>query len=62
VGIKTNGFWLQSLSKYYQNGLPTDNLLNFEARLQAATPALLTGVANKYLSSKNILHAMLMPE
>ncbi|MBK8143943.1 MAG: insulinase family protein [Bacteroidetes bacterium] len=62
VGIKTNGFWLQSLSKYFQNGLPTENLLNLEARLQAATPALLTGIANKYLSSKNILHAMMMPE
>lgn len=62
VGIKTNGFWLQSLSKYFQNGLPTENLLNLEARLQELTPALLTGIANKYLSSKNILHAMMMPE
>lgn len=62
VGVKTNGFWLASLSKYQQFGLPTENILNLETRLKAATPALLTAAANKYLQTKNVLHALLMPE
>ncbi len=61
VGIKTNGFWLGSLSKYQQFGLPTENILNYESRLKAVTPAMLTETANKYLNSKNILHALMMP-
>lgn len=52
VGIKTNGFWLGSLSKYQQFGLPTENILNYESRLKAVTPAMLTETANKYLNSK----------
>lgn len=62
VGVKTNGFWVATLTKYEQNDIPTENITNFEARLGKATPAMLTDAANKYLSSKNILHAMLMPE
>ena len=62
VGIKTNSFWLGSLSKYQQFGLPSENLLNFETRVKSVTPAMLTATANKYLSSKNVLHAMLMPD
>ncbi len=62
VGVKTNGFWIGSLSRYQQYGLPTENLLNFESRLHAVTPGMLTAIANKYLNSKNILHALMMPE
>lgn len=62
VGIKTNGFWLGSLSKYQQFGLPTQNIMNFESRLKAVTPAMLTATAKKYLNTGNVLHAMLMPE
>jgi zinc protease len=62
VGIKTNGFWVGSLSKYQQHSLPTANIMNFETRLAEVTPATLTAAANKYLSAKNVMHAMLMPE
>ena len=61
VGVKTNSFWLGSLSKYQQFGLPTANINNLEARVKAVTPAMLTDMANKYLSSENVLHALLMP-
>lgn len=61
VGIKTNNYWLASLSKYQQFGLPTENLNNFESRLKAVSPESLTATANKYLSSKNVLHALMMP-
>ncbi len=61
VGVKTNSFWLASLSKYQQFGLPTENINNVESRLKSITPAMLTEVANKYLSSKNVLHALKMP-
>ena len=62
VGVKTNNFWLASLSKYQQFGLSTANITNFETRVKAITPATLTTVANKYLNSKNVLHALMMPE
>ncbi len=61
VGVKTNSFWLASLSKYQQFGLPTENINNVESRLKSITPAMLTDVANKYLSSTNVLHALKMP-
>jgi zinc protease len=61
VGIKTNGFWLGSMSKYNQYGLPTENINNVEARVKAVTPAMLTEAAKKYLSSSDVLHALMMP-
>jgi zinc protease len=62
VGVKTNGFWLGTLSKYQQNGIPTENILNFETRIGKITPAVLEATANKYLNLKNIVHSTLMPE
>ena len=62
VAVKTNGFWLGSMSKYQQYDLPSANILNVDTRIKAVTPAMLTATANKYLSSKNVLHAMMMPE
>jgi len=62
VAVKTNNFWMSSLSKYQQYGLPTSNILNVESRIKAVAPATLTEAANKYLNAKNILHALLMPQ
>ncbi|MGC4058920.1 MAG: hypothetical protein QM743_12495 [Chitinophagaceae bacterium] len=62
VGIKTNNYWLSILSKYQQYGLPTENIMNFEARVKAVTPGDLTATANKYLTGGNTLHAMMLPE
>lgn len=61
VGVKTNGFWLSTISKYQQYALPTENVNNYEARVSAVTPDMLTQMANKYLSGTNILHALMMP-
>lgn len=61
VGVQTNGFWLGSLSKYYQYNLPSENILNFESRLKAITKDDLTKLANQYLNSPNVLHALMMP-
>jgi zinc protease len=61
VGVKTNGFWLGTMSKYQQYALPTENINNLEARVKAVTPAMLTEAANKYLSATNVLHALMMP-
>lgn len=62
VGVKTNSYWLSSLSKYQQYGLPSANILNLEARIKAITPDTLTKVANKYLINKNLIRALMMPE
>ena len=61
VGIKTNNYWLSSLSKYQQYDLPSENILNFETRLKAVNPAVLTTTASRYLRLQNIVHAVLMP-
>lgn len=61
VAVKTNNFWLGALSKYQQYGLPTANITNVEQRIKAVTPEMLTQAANKYLSAKNIIHALMMP-
>jgi zinc protease len=62
VGIKTNNYWLSTLSKYERYGLPTENIVNFEARIKSITPDALSATANKYLSSANMVHATWMPE
>lgn len=61
VGIKTNSYWMSSLSKYQQFGLPTENITNLETRIKAVSPARLTAAANKYLNNTNVLHALMMP-
>ncbi len=61
VDIKTNNYWVYTLSKYQQFGLPTENINNLESRLKAVNPEVLTATANKYLNSQNVLHALLMP-
>lgn len=61
VGVKTNNYWLASLSKYQQYGLPSENIMNFEKRVKSITPSMLTATANKYLSTPNVIHAVLMP-
>lgn len=62
TGIKTNGYWLGSIQKYLQYGLPTANMTNYEERVRKVSIDDLTKLANQYLSSKNVLHALLMPE
>lgn len=62
VGVKTNSYWLSTLSKYQQFGLPSANILNLEARIKAITPDTLTKMANKYLINKNLIRALMMPE
>lgn len=62
VNIKTNSYWVSILTKYRQYELPTENINNFESRVNAVTTADLTAAANKYLSGGNVLHAMMLPE
>lgn len=61
VGVKTNNYWLTALSKYDRYGLPTENIINYEARIKAITPDVLTATANKYLGKTNMVHATWMP-
>jgi zinc protease len=61
VGIKTNNYWVTALSKYDRYGLPTENIINYEARIKAITPDVLTATANKYLGKTNMVHATWMP-
>jgi zinc protease len=61
VGVKTNGYWVSALSKYDRYGLPTENIVNYESRIKAITPAALTSTANKYFTTSNLVHATWMP-
>lgn len=62
VGIKSNNYWLGSLSKYQQFGIPMENMLNYETRLKAITTDVLMKTAQKYLADVNIIHALMMPK
>lgn len=62
TGIQSNNFWLGTIEKYQQYNLPMENMYNFEERVKAVSIEQLTATAKKYLSSKNVLHAVLMPE
>jgi zinc protease len=62
TALKTNGFWLDYLIGQLQNQESTDQIDNYSKRLNALTPADVKEMANKYLSGKNYIKLVLLPE
>lgn len=62
VAVKTNNFWISSLQKFNQLGLPYEDLLKVEEAYRKINAQQLSEVAKKYFNSKNVLHALMMPE
>ena len=62
TAVKSNGWWLGYLSMQLQDGAPLDQLNSYEATLQKITPERLKKTAQKYLSGKNYIRLVLLPE
>lgn len=62
VGAKTNGYWLGNLAKMDRYKMPYDEILNAETNLSKVTAEDLMKVSKKYFLTRNIIHAMMMPE
>jgi zinc protease len=62
VAVKTNGWWLGQLRQAQQEGRPLAEILAWDARLTALTPAMVKAAAARYLDPKNVARFMLVPE
>ncbi|MDB5018209.1 MAG: insulinase family protein, partial [Mucilaginibacter sp.] len=60
--LKTNKFWLGYLSGSLQNNDPLTELDSYAIDLQSVTPESLKLTAQKYLSGKNYIRFVLLPE
>jgi zinc protease len=59
--VKTNKFWLSYLSGNLQNNDPLTGLNSFNADLQSVTTESIKLTAQKYLSGKNYIRFVLLP-
>ena len=62
VNIKTNGYWLGTLSSEVTTGFNPERILTYEQRVNAITLDDLTQLANKYFRSENVFKSALLPE
>ena len=60
--LKTNGFWLGNIIDSYQNEEDPKDILTYTDSLKKITPEHLKAAANLYLSGKNYIRLVLMPE
>jgi zinc protease len=60
--IKTNGFWLGYLTGQLQNQEGLDQIDGYSTQLNIITPADIKDMAVKYLSGKNYIKLVLLPE
>jgi len=62
MAIKTNGFWLGYLTGQLQNQEGLDQIDSYSSQLNIITPADIKDMAVKYLSGKNYIKLVLLPE
>ncbi|WP_069658595.1 M16 family metallopeptidase [Arcticibacter eurypsychrophilus] len=62
VQLKQNGFWSGYLSSSYQLQEDPDQILTYVESLKKITPESLKEAANTYLSGKNLIKLILLPE
>jgi zinc protease len=60
--LKDNGFWLNYLNNQLQNEEDPKQVLTYLSSLKELTPAALKTAANTYLSGKNYIRLVLLPE
>ena len=60
--LKQNVFWAGYLASSSQNGENPDQILKHVSSLEQITPQSTKDAANKYLSGKNLIKLILMPE
>ena len=67
VAVKTNDWWLGQLANYAmpdgpRYGRPIAELLQWSARLESITPAMVRDAARRYLNPANVARFVLLPE
>ncbi|GAA4312492.1 insulinase family protein [Mucilaginibacter gynuensis] len=62
TAVKTNGFWLGYLSSQLQNKEDLNQIDTYIQQLNTITPADVKDVAGKYLSGKNYIKLVLLPQ
>ena len=62
IDLKSNNWWLDFLVTGLQNHDDLHELNNYESDLNKITPESLKAAANKYLSGKNYIRLVLLPE
>jgi zinc protease len=60
--LKQNAFWAGYLASSAQNGENPDQILSHVSNLEQITAQSTKDTANKYLSGKNLIKLILMPE
>ncbi len=62
MALKTNAFWLGYLTGQLQNQEGLDQIDNYSAELKGITLADVKAMANQYLTGKNYIRLVLLPE
>lgn len=62
TALKTNGFWLSYLSGQLQNREKLDQVDHYTQQLSLITPADVKEMADKYLTGRNYIKLVLLPE
>lgn len=62
TGMKTNGFWLNYISGQYQSDGKLDQVFKFDNLLKSITSNDIKKAASKYLTTKNFIELILLPE
>lgn len=62
TGVKTNGFWMGYFSGQLQNHENLDQINSYITQVNSITPANVKETAIKYLSGKNYIKLVLLPQ
>lgn len=61
-GLRENGYWMGSLQNAFVNNSDPEEILKFEQRLAAVTPADVAQAAQRYFDLQNYVQVVLYPE
>lgn len=62
TAMRTNAFWLSSISLYDQRGWPLDDILSPDERLDAVDASAIRDAARRYLDASHYVRVTLLPE
>lgn len=60
--IKENGYWLSTMNAYLANGWSFKEIAEGKAKIEAVTKKSVIRTANRYLTSKNLIKTIKLPE
>lgn len=60
--IKENGYWLSAISAYLENGWSLEGIMKGKAQAEAITREAIIKTANQYLTGKNLIKVVKLPE